>query len=208
MIVENSEHLETMRVFLRQFLQEHEAQLKGIIHSYIIRGNVAFGEAARVVAQEVFHEAIVEALAHADRLDATMQPHSWFLSISVNIIRRRRASQARHYKHEVSLSDLEAGSGVGNEGEMFDLIMKRTASSPEQLLEVQEQVNEILALVSAKDAHILHLAIIDNVHTELLAQKLGVQPGTARVRLHRALQRLRAAWWKREVHEKQGEKDV
>lgn len=180
------------RAFLRLFLQEHAAQLQAIIRAYVLRGGVAYGEAVPSVAHEVFQDAVLEALAHAERLDPTIQPRAWFLSIALNIIRRRKASQARRSRRELLVSELAREPESGSE----DAILEQGGQSPgpEQELEEREKEQELLALVSESDARVLRLAIVEGLNTERLASELGVRPGTARVRLHRALQRLRAAW--------------
>jgi len=52
----------------------------------------------------------------------------------------------------------------------------------------------MLSLVSEEDQQVLRLALLEEVKAEALAQRLGTTIGTARMRLHRALRRLRTAW--------------
>jgi RNA polymerase sigma-70 factor (ECF subfamily) len=192
------------QAFLRQFLQEHAVQLQGIIRAYVLRSGVAYGDAVQAVAHDIFQDAALEALAHADRLDPTTQPRAWFLSIALNMLKRKKASQARLYRREVLISDLFAGAEEVREYDVFEQIARVLEPGPDALVEAQEQEQEILALVSASDARVLRLAVVNGVNTEMLARELGVRPATARVRLHRAIQRLRAAWEVREDMEKRG----
>jgi RNA polymerase sigma-70 factor (ECF subfamily) len=62
-----------------------------------------------------------------------------------------------------------------------------------EALEADENVRALLANVSADDAHVLRLAILNGLDGEALARELSITPGAARVRLHRALTRLRRA---------------
>ncbi|MBX3061605.1 MAG: hypothetical protein KF726_01440 [Anaerolineae bacterium] len=48
-----------------------------------------------------------------------------------------------------------------------------------------------MALVSVEDARLLKLAVLHDLDGDELAQELGITAGAARVRLHRALRRLR-----------------
>lgn len=185
-------------LFLRGFLQEHAVQLQGIIRAYILRGGVAYGDAVPAVVHDVFQDAVLEALAHADRLDPSTQPRAWFLSIAINIIKRRKVNQAKRYQREVLMSDLFVSSETAQESDIFEQIAQIMTPGPEQEVEAREQEQELLALVSTSDAQILRLAVVNGVNTELLARELGVRPVAARVRLHRALQRLRVAWQERE----------
>lgn len=191
--------------FVRQFLQDHTAQLQAVIRAYVLRGGLAYGEAAQAIAQDVFQDAVLEALSHADRLDPGTQAGAWFLSIAINIIRRRKAGLAKRYRREVPLSDLLTGPEDFRENSVFEQNGHTSSPGPEQVLEEREQVQEILALVSASDARVLRLAIVNGLNTEILARELGVRPVAARVRLHRALQRLRAAWQRREMSGEKGE---
>lgn len=188
------------QVFLRQFLQENATRLQGIISSYVARAGVAYGEAIQVVAQEVFHEMVVEALAHADRFDLTTLPWAWLLAIALNLIKRRKVREGKRHLYELPVSDL--APAAASELDFFDLVTKRFVPGADQVVVTEEQAREILALVSASDAHILRLSIVDDLTTEQLAHALGVNQIAARVRLHRALKRLRAAWQR---YEKRGE---
>ena len=82
--------------YLRQFLQENASLLLGIIRSYIVRMRLAQGTAAiQSLAMEVLHDATLEALAHADRLNTVTQQRAWFLAIATNILKRKRDEAIR-----------------------------------------------------------------------------------------------------------------
>ena len=49
------------------------------------------------------------------------------------------------------------------------------------------------------------LAFVQGFEREALAQKLGISPGATRVRLHRALKRLRLAWSEQYLKSQKGE---
>jgi len=72
-------------------------------------------------------------------------------------------------------------------------------------VEANEQASLILALVSPADQHILRLAILLDCERETLARELGITPVAARVRLHRALNRLRVAWQEAQRQQQQAE---
>src|SRR5579884_3267092 len=67
-------------------------------------------------------------------------------------------------------------------------------AEPGKKLEEDERVNEMLALVSKEDQEVLRLALLHELDMKTVARILHVTPGTARVRLHRAIHRLRIAW--------------
>lgn len=178
---------------LRQYVREHATPLQGIICSYVVRAGLAQGEAAWAIAAEVLSDTVLEALAHAERLDGAVQPQAWLLGIATNILKRRKAMLIKQ-RREWPVSDLQAGRGNLSAAAFFDQITALTSPGPEDDLEAQEQVNEILALVSPGDQQVLRLALVQDLDMPGVARALGITSGAARVRLHRALGRLRLAW--------------
>lgn len=61
-------------------------------------------------------------------------------------------------------------------------------------MEADEAVAEILGRISSDDAQVIRLAVLHDLNGEELGRVLDITRGAARVRLHRALNRLRAAW--------------
>ena len=94
------------RTYLQHFLQGNAANLQATIGGYVARMGLASGPAIETVAAEVFQDAVVETLAHAERFNPEMQPRAWFLAIAANILKRHRASYARRYKFEVLVGNL------------------------------------------------------------------------------------------------------
>lgn len=176
-----------------QFLQENMEPIEGIIRSYVIRMGLAYGEFVQNVTLDILHEATVEALAHAEAFAVARQPRAWFLGIAANIIKRRRVALAKNKQRECLVGSLRSESEAESDSEFFDTISRLTHAGPEQEVEAREHIAEMLALVSASDRNILHLAFIQDLDTRHLALALNVSEGNARVRLHRTLNRLRAA---------------
>ncbi|HTK09228.1 MAG TPA: sigma-70 family RNA polymerase sigma factor [Ktedonobacteraceae bacterium] len=197
------------RTYLQQFLQENAASLQNILCGYVASMKLASGTNIEVLAAEVFQDAVIETLAHSDRFNPAMQPRAWFLAIAANILKRHRVKLAKRYRFEVLVGDLASKSKSGNEQDMLDRLMSYTGSAPgpERALLAREGVREILSLVSAEDAHLLNLTLVQGWNAEMLAQMMGVTTGTARVRVHRALTRLRVAWQKAEARKEQGQRN-
>jgi len=191
---------DSAQIRFRQFLQENIPLLLGIIRSYVVRTGLARGEAVQAVATDILQDAVLEALAHIDRFDAMTQPRAWFLAIAATVLKRKKADAAKRYQREILMSDLPVGPDVINESDFFDQISALTYPGPEQSVEAHEQIVELLSLVSSDDQEVLRLALLHDLDTSALARKLGVTPGAARVRLHRALNRLRSAWSKNEKY--------
>lgn len=179
------------------FIAENTAPLLGTLRSYVQRMGLASGDDVATVAAEVLQETVVEALGHAQRFDPTRQPMAWLLGIALNLMRRKKVELAKRSQRELSITQFSARQmELVSEDELFDGLINHVATlaGPEQEFEADEQARAILALVSPDDQQVLRLAFLLDFEREALAQRLGITPVAARVRLHRALSRLRAAW--------------
>lgn len=195
----SEEHLSA----LRQLLQEQSSFFLGIISSYVVHMGLARGDAVGSLALLVWQETAIEALAHVERFARASQPRAWILAVAANVLKRKRSEMARQVRYELSTSELMNSAEDMQESAFFDQIASLTVPGPEQEIEVQEQVHEMLSLVSTEDRHVLRLALLHDLDGQMLAQALGVLPSTARSRLHRALARLRTAWAQHEQQMKE-----
>ncbi len=169
--------------------------LLGIIRSYVIRMGLARGEDVTPVALEILQQVVLEALDHADRFNPSGQSMAWLLGIAINIIKQNKAERIKRSQRELPISDLSVIQEEQlSESDLFDQLLTTSYAGPEQEIAANEQAGLLLSLVSPEDQRILMLAFLDGFEREALAQKLGISPGAARVRLHRALKRLRSAW--------------
>jgi RNA polymerase sigma factor (sigma-70 family) len=187
---------EMARDSLHLFLREHSASLQGIIGTYVVRMRLAQGDAVQTLAAEVLSETTLEALWHADRFDPATQPRAWLLAIATNVLKRKKASLMKQQQHETLVSDLTGNphTSTFNGSDFFDQFTHLASQGPEHEIEERERVDEILSLVQPGDQEILRLALLHDLDAQALARILQVSPGTARVRLHRALNRLRNVW--------------
>jgi RNA polymerase sigma factor (sigma-70 family) len=182
------------RQHLVDFIQEHEAALLGSIRVYVVSFGLAPGAEVQPVATEIVQETVIEALSHADQYVTKGRPMAWLLGIALNIIRRRRTAAAKLAQHEWSLSRLALQHPeAGDERAFLEQFVPAIQRGPEQEVEDREQVAALLSLVSAEDQRILRLALLEDFKRSGLAAHLGISPNAARMRLARALDRLRAA---------------
>ena len=183
------------RRLLLAFLADQTAPLLGTFRSYVQRMDLARGQAVQAVALDVLQEVAVEALEHVERFDTERQPMAWLLGIGMNIIRRKKAEMARRSRREVTFGHLALLlPEIQGEDELLDTIAPFMLADPEQDIEANEQASLMLALVAPDDQRVLRLAILADFERDALARELGISPIAARVRLHRALNRLRSAW--------------
>jgi RNA polymerase sigma factor (sigma-70 family) len=189
------------QTLLRDFLQKNSASVLGTLQTYVLRMGLARGSQVQEIALEVFQETIAEALAHADRFDWHAQLTPLLLGIAANVLKRRKVEKAKRYQREELLSDLvRRYPNLPNEDAVLDFLLPPVTAGPAQIAEANEQVTSLLALVSQEDQRVLRLAVLDGHQHTTLARELGTTPGTARMRLHRAIRRLRAAWHAQQEH--------
>jgi RNA polymerase sigma factor (sigma-70 family) len=180
---------------LRQFIAGESEALLGTLRYYVVRAGLANGRDTAPAADELLNEVVVEALEHADRFKPSGQPMAWLLGIAANLIRRKHAERTARDRREPLVRDLvPRAQDALSEDELFDRVSSLAVGRPIEDWEANEAASAILAHVSESDRSVLRLAIVHDLNGEALAQELGIKPGAARVRLHRALNRLRAAW--------------
>jgi RNA polymerase sigma-70 factor (ECF subfamily) len=178
---------------LRQFIAEETDALHGALRYYLLRAGLT-DQPLDSAAGELLNDVVVEALEHEDRFRAGGQPRAWLLGIAANLVKRRQVESARRARREPLLRDLYPGEETASDDDLFDWLASLTDVSSAEELDANEAVNAILSGVSPDDGHILRLAILHGLDGEALGAALNVTPGAARVRLHRALNRLRASY--------------
>ncbi len=189
--------------YLNSFLQEHSVALKNILSAYVLRAGMATGANVHLVTEEIFQDTVLQVMDLGERFLAVQQPRTWFIRVALNVIQRRRTSLAKRYRFEVLVSDL-ASEGAPNEVEFLEQLTTSTIAGPEQAFEAHEQVREMLSLVSPEDARLLSLIVLYECDATTVGRQLGISPEAVRVRLHRALRRLRAIWSEYESSRQKG----
>ena len=210
------------RARLRKFLEEENESLFATLKMYAWRAGLPVPEDA---AYELLDNLTVEALEHAVRFDPQRPPRAWLLGIAANLIRRKQAEYARLNRREPLVGDLDNGGwnrdgqnpgaqssdsdGSLSEDELFDRLAEESAAAGgplrarthlvEREIESRQEMEAALNMLSPSDRQVVHLFAQGGMDGEELAQTLNLKPGAARVRLHRALARLRQVWSGKEV---------
>lgn len=194
------------REVLLRCLEDSAQPLLDSIRVYIYRFGVAHNGDPRSLAQEIFQEVAVEAIAHANRFSPERRPLPWLLGVALNIIRQRKAASARSAHYEIPSSKSDSRHYASYEASVEQ---RADILAAEQLARVEDdaEAEALLALVSADDQAVLRLAILEGWDRRGLARQLGTSDGAARVRLHRAIGRLRVAWFARELAQDKGTSD-
>jgi RNA polymerase sigma factor (sigma-70 family) len=184
---------------LQQYIETEGQSLRQTLRYYVLRAGLGSGAAANRMADDLLNEVTVEAFKHAERLRPDVQPRSWLLGIAANLIKRRQVERAKRERREPLLRDLypHIEDALSDE-ELFDQLPIVSESSLAEL-EENEQITMLLSGLSRNDADVVRLAILHDVDGEALGKALGVTANAARVRLHRALHRLRDSHGQRDV---------
>lgn len=188
---------------LRQFIEREAVSLKGTLRYYLFRAGLAGrDQSLDAAASELLNEVISEALAHEASFRPSGQPRAWLLGIAANLIKRRQVELRRREKREPLIRDLfpQLEHDLSDD-ELFDWMTSLAETTTVDELESNARASALLGSVSPEDGRVLRLAILNGLDGASLAAELGVSPSTARVRLHRALNRLRLAYQEANHHE-------
>lgn len=165
---------------LRQHIEAEVESLRATLTVYARRGGLPD-------ADDLLQDVVVEALRHADRLDPQRPIRAWLLGIAANLVRRQQVDRTRREQREPLVRDLFPRWQTEDD-DVFDRVAALTDSPDDGAADA------LLRLVTPADREVLRLAILHDMNGDELGKALRVKPGTARVRLHRALQRLRQAY--------------
>jgi RNA polymerase sigma factor (sigma-70 family) len=177
---------------LEVFIESESGSLAKTVRYYVLRAGLASGAGIAQLADELFNDMVVEALRSVDRLKPDMHPKPWLLGIAANLIKRRQTEMAKRDRREPLMRDLYPDrEDTLSDDELFELLPVTSHNRIEDV-EGDETIQNLLLGLSKSDADLLRLAILHDMSGEALAKVLGVSPVAARVRLHRALNRLRA----------------
>jgi RNA polymerase sigma-70 factor (ECF subfamily) len=140
-------------------------------------------------AEDTAQEVLFRALPHLAKLGDPRSLSAWLYTAAKNRCwqGRRRAT----YQRAVALDDL-----IPSDAELHALLLADPEPSPEHLA-LRRQDHQLLheAILSLPPQYriVLVLHDMEEMDTELVARILSIQPGTVRIRLHRARLLLRKA---------------
>jgi len=137
----------------------------------------------RHLADDVASETFLVAFARRDRYDpAHRDARPWLYGIASNLISRHHRAEQRRYR---------AMARAGAE----DLVEEHVDAAVDRLDAAARRgpLAAALAEIPDRDRDVLLLVAWADLTSEQAGQALGIPAGTARSRLHRARQRLRAA---------------
>jgi RNA polymerase sigma-70 factor (ECF subfamily) len=186
------------RAVLTACIEQESMDLFAILRSYVTRMGLAPRYTAEQITQELMNQVVVEALQTADHFDSSRRPMPWLLGIGINLIRAQLRSPAHH--REIPARDLFPTTQADlSDDELFEGFGALVEASPAGSVEQDSWIADLLAQLPDDDRQIVRLAILNDLDSTALARELGITPGAARVRLHRAVKRLRSWFATQEI---------
>lgn len=170
--------------------------LIGTLRAYVYRANLAAGGQVDEVAHEVLSEVVVEALRSVDRFDPERSARAWLLGIGAKVILRHKDRAARR-SGEIPMSGLPVDDERGADTWLFEHVTRLREMDVTAAADDDDAVRRLLAPLAEQDRVVVRHAILHEMNGVEIAQALGISPGSARQRLHRALGRLRITWAER-----------
>ena len=178
------------REILLKTLHEESTNLQAIIRSYVLKMGLASGTELEAVTGEILNETVVAALQAAASYDMSRRPIPWLLGIAVRRIQRAIAAEKKSREREIPILELyPEHEADANDEELLERFA-HWVEAP-QAFENEENLHSLLAPLSKPDREIIQRAVMQEMDAPSIAAELGISASAVRVRLHRALKRLR-----------------
>jgi RNA polymerase sigma-70 factor (ECF subfamily) len=134
-------------------------------------------------AEDTMQDVLFKSLPHLSRFPDPAALAAWLYTVTRNRCRRLRRPHGDSSAKALSLDELMPG-----ELELQQLLSAAQESPEHNVLHAEQHhlLHEAVLRIPASLRIVLVLHDMENLDTEQVAQILGLQPGTVRVRLHRA----------------------
>jgi RNA polymerase sigma-70 factor (ECF subfamily) len=134
-------------------------------------------------AEDTMQEVLYRSLGHLAKIQDPQALAVWLYTVTRNRCWRMRRKGASAPKHILSLDEL-----MPDEAELGRLLLDAAAGPEANLLHAEQHhlLHQAVLRIPAQLRIVLVLHDMEELTTEQVAQILGLQPGTVRVRLHRA----------------------
>jgi RNA polymerase sigma-70 factor, ECF subfamily len=139
-------------------------------------------------AEDTTQEVLFRSLKHLPRIQDPSALAAWLYTVTRNRCHRLRSVAAESSLHKLSLDDL-----MPDEAELKGLLLDGTPSPEGRFLQAEERhlLHQAVLGIPSPLRIVLVLHDMEELDTDQVAQILGIQQGTVRVRLHRARLALR-----------------
>ncbi|NWJ47047.1 MAG: sigma-70 family RNA polymerase sigma factor [Chloroflexi bacterium] len=184
------------KILISQYLEEHSQKFEKTL-CVLVWNRLGSGHDTKGIAGEILSEVTSIALSKAPDFDTSQHVEQWLYGIARNVVRQRFEKIVKLNKREVSVTTLAAKSAYQAEGDFFDqftaMAIEDFAEASVIQLSFQPIFEKVLRTLSQPDQEILRLYLIKQLDGAEMASALGIGGGAARVRLSRALNRVRNA---------------
>ena len=179
---------------LLHLIDQHREHAQRVLRHYCLRAELASVSNANAYAADVWQDVVEACLRNPEGLLNAKVPIAWLLAIGSNVVKKRVRQQAQQQQKEPLARDLVRGyRQTLTDSEILDALSQHVVPDTADVIESRNVVNWMLGHVSAGDQKVIRLSILDGMNGAEVAHELNISPTAARVRLHRALQRLRTA---------------
>jgi RNA polymerase sigma-70 factor (ECF subfamily) len=134
-------------------------------------------------AEDTTQEVLFRSLDHLAKINEPQALAVWLYTVTKNRCWRMRRKPSHASRHLLSLDEL-----MPNEAELGRLLQDAAESPEDHLLHAEQDhlIHQAVLRIPAQLRIVLVLCDMEELTTEQVAQVLNLQPGTVRVRLHRA----------------------
>lgn len=207
------------RIQLETCFRNHYADLAQMLRPHIVGMGLATSrDEAEQIAFDALTEAYLEVEKSLQNYDISRSAKAWIVGVALNLLRRHRREVSRRSTREVPLGPDDAISLIGDVNDairddmgdrfMFHLLIKAAVArslSPDESLTLEQAATEfdnnvqraldLIPTLRPNDQSVLNATLQTNFDCSATARLLGVRPGAARTRLHRAIKRLRKGYF-------------
>src|SRR5664280_55865 len=134
-------------------------------------------------AEDTMQEVLYRSMGHLAKIQDPQALAVWLYTVTRNRCWRMRRKEASAPKHMLSLDDM-----MPDEAELGRLLQDSAESPEDNLLHAEQHdlLHQAVLRIPVQLRIVLVLHDMEELTTEQVAQILNLQPGTVRVRLHRA----------------------
>ena len=174
------------REAIQTYLQENLEVLLRTLRVFVLKAGLAEGPGVHQMAEDLLGNVITIALQKADTFRSGTLPKSWILGIAAKVTMQEQRRTFRRNQRERSIEGFAEESGLDWWSEVM-------IPGPEDEVLSRANVQRMLSVASEADRRLVTLYIVQNTSIEDIAGELEISTGAARVRLCRALKRIRKA---------------
>jgi RNA polymerase sigma-70 factor (ECF subfamily) len=131
----------------------------------------------------VAHDAIVQALSHAEQFREDAQARTWLYKIAFNTALMRQRSSRRAASNQVRARTEVGGSALADE--------EQSAASCMEAAEAYRGLRVAVTRLPGPYREVIERCVLAEQRSELVAGALGITPSAVRTRVVRARARLR-----------------